>query len=135
MRQSPHWPGAAACQVAELEGLPRALQMREGTAHWAARKRCPARPPAPVDAYPLDSPQLGPSQGSSQSGHGALVVAGALGSSGWQWGWGRGGWTPWGEAGQGVGEGVGVRYTRGGRWLQRRGAPVGGWVLKGKGGA
>lgn len=39
------------------------------------------------------------------------------------------------EVGQGVGEGVEARYTRGGRWLQMRGALVEGWVLKHNSGA
>lgn len=43
---------------------------------------------------------------------------------------GAGGWPLWVAVGQGVGVGVEGRYTRGGRWLQRRGAPAGGWVLK-----
>lgn len=43
---------------------------------------------------------------------------------------GEGGRPLWVEAGQGVGVGVEARYTRGGRQLQWRGAPLGGWVLK-----
>lgn len=71
-------------------------------------------------AYPLDSPQLGPSQGSSQSGHGALVVAGALGSSGWQWGWGRGGGPRGGRWDRGWGRGWGSATREGGTGCRGR---------------
>lgn len=45
---------------------------------------------------------------------------------------GEGAWPLWVVVGQGVGAGAEAHYKRGRRWLQLRGALVGGWVLKHK---
>ena len=93
---------------------------RKGSAPPPVRNPSPSLVlPAPLpagaqDTYPRDSSQLGPSQGGGQAGHGALVVAGALGSSGWQGGRGRGGGP------------CGWRRDRGWRWGWRPATREGG---------
>lgn len=132
--QSPHLQGGASrpARDGQWEGQ---HKTRESTARSAVRRRPPARPARTHGRLPagLSSAWPQPRQQpvrtrSSRRGWHPVFLRLAVGV-------GEGGWPPWVEVGQGVGAGVGARYMRGGRWLQMRGAPVGGWVLEGKGGA